>query len=440
MIRIWSLAAAEFKLWGYETNQGEASMESVQFTIIELEQGTPEWIEWRHKGIGASDAPIIMGENLWKRSEELLREKRGPARDSNKNEAMSRGIMLEPQARSCYIARTGNDVKPACLQSNQYPWLRASVDGISSNGNVIVEIKCGESVYRHTSQYGCVPDYYYGQLQHILTVSGLASLDFWCYLPGCTELLTPVLRNEEYIKRLVAAERSFWNNVQRRTGLLGWLFGIRGKTPEQSIDLSVNLTFRAEKAKTQEGCSSFSGFIAGIPVRAEVPVESKAKCDKLFRKPNRTSYDNEYLHDNYWVSVYYKGERHGYKGIDDFWTYSARSLPELPLLHEWIYLILGTRKAEIGGEIETVETWEESGNIFTLGRYSSVKIKLFFKPKGFVLSFLIEDALRWRDEASYNTRTGEANFPFYYTNAQCKIIEWAKAVFEEKKVRPKGKS
>ena len=410
-------------------------MESAQFTIIELEQGTPEWIEWRHKGIGASDAPIIMGENPWKRPEELLREKRGPARDSNKNEAMSRGIMLEPQARSCYIARTGNDVKPACLQSNQYPWLRASVDGISSSGNVIVEIKCGESVYRHTSQYGCVPDYYYGQLQHILAVSGLASLDFWCYLPGCPELLTPVPRNEEYIKRLVAAERSFWNNVQRRTGLLGWLFGIRGKTPEQSIDLSVNLTFRAEKAKTQEGCSSFSGFIAGIPVRAEVPVESKAKCDKLLRKPNRTSYDNEYLHDNYWVNVYYKGQRHGYHGVSDIWTYSARELPELASLHDWVYLILGKKKAEVSGSITTTRTWEENGTIHALGAHNSLSVKLSFKPRGFVLSFMLKDDLRWEDKCSYNTRTGHSDFPYYYSSAQSKIIEWATEVFQQKRVR-----
>lgn len=190
-------------------------MQNQHFTIIELEQGTPEWIEWRHRGIGASDAPTIMGENPWKSSKELLQEKRGPARDSNKNEAMTRGTLLEPQARKFYIARTGNDVKPACLQSRQYSWLRASVDGISSSGNAIVEIKCGESVYKHTSRNRCAPDYYYGQLQHLLAVSGLPSLDFWCYLPGCAELLIKVPRDDNYIARLIAAEMSFWNSIQR---------------------------------------------------------------------------------------------------------------------------------------------------------------------------------------------------------------------------------
>lgn len=188
------------------------------FTIIELKQSSREWLEWRHKGIGASDAPTIMGENPWKSTNDLLREKCGPVRDSAKNEAMTRGTLLEPEARSRYITRTGNVVCPACLQNNKHIWMRASVDGISKDGNTIVEIKCGESAYKRTSQNRCVPDYYYGQLQHIMAVSGLESLDFLCYLPGRPELLLQVVRDEKYIKRLISAETTFWNNIQKSTG------------------------------------------------------------------------------------------------------------------------------------------------------------------------------------------------------------------------------
>lgn len=190
-------------------------MPASNFTIVELEQGTREWLEWRHKGVGASDAPTIMGENPWKNAAALLLEKCGPPGDPVQNEAMARGTRLEPEARRRYIAKTGNDVRPACLQSARYAWLRASVDGIAANGRAIVEIKCGESVYRNTAQSRCVPDYYYGQLQHILAVTGLASLDFWCYLPGRPELLVPVARDDKYIKRLIAAELNFWNSVER---------------------------------------------------------------------------------------------------------------------------------------------------------------------------------------------------------------------------------
>ena len=191
----------------------EFSLQSSCFTIVDLSQGTPEWLEWRNDGIGASDAPIIMGENPWKSAAELLEVKCGRARESDRNAAVARGIELEPEARRVYISRTGTLVQPACLQSGSYDWLRASVDGLSYRADAVVEIKCGESVYRKTRQYGRVPDYYYGQLQHILAVTGLPSIDFFCYLPGFSELLVPVARDDNYIGQLLNTEFQFWTQV-----------------------------------------------------------------------------------------------------------------------------------------------------------------------------------------------------------------------------------
>lgn len=185
------------------------------YTIVELEQGTREWLEWRHKGIGASDAATIMGENRFKSAAELLLEKCGPARDFGQNAAMARGTELEPEARRLYIKKTGRDVRPVCLQSTRYDWLRASLDGLAVNHDAVVEIKCGQSAYRTASQTRSVPDYYYGQMQHILAVTGLDSLDFWCYWPGSAPLLIPVPRNVSYIERLLKTEFEFWNHVQQ---------------------------------------------------------------------------------------------------------------------------------------------------------------------------------------------------------------------------------
>lgn len=184
-----------------------------QYTLVDLEQGTLEWLRWRHQGIGASDAPVVMGENPWKSPEELLREKRGPAKEFRQNAAMARGVLLEPEARKRYVMSRGVDVQPTCIQSSQHEWLRASLDGLSADGNVVVEIKCGESVYRSTAICGSVPDYYYGQLQHILAITGLPSLHFWCYLPGRPELFVSVERDERYIERLLKAESRFWQKV-----------------------------------------------------------------------------------------------------------------------------------------------------------------------------------------------------------------------------------
>ena len=190
-------------------------MNATHFTIVTLEQGSDTWREWRHKGIGASDASTIMGENRFKDATDLLREKRGPACDFGQNAAMARGTELEPEARRLYIAETGREMHPACLQSTRYDWLRASLDGLTVTHDAAVEIKCGQSAYRTTFQTRSVPNYYYGQMQHILAVTGLDSLDYWCYWPGCTPLLIPVPRNPSYIERLLNTELEFWNHVQQ---------------------------------------------------------------------------------------------------------------------------------------------------------------------------------------------------------------------------------
>jgi putative phage-type endonuclease len=190
----------------------EAVMNS-DFVIVELQQGTQEWLEWRHKGIGASDASTVMGENRFKSAAELLQEKRQPAQGSFQNAAMALGTQLEPEARRRYIAKTGRDVRPVCVQSTQLDWLRASLDGLATNHDAVVEIKCGASVYRSASEYGSVPSYYYGQIQHILAITGLDSLDFWCYWPDNPEILLPVRRDDDYIERLLYKEHEFWNQV-----------------------------------------------------------------------------------------------------------------------------------------------------------------------------------------------------------------------------------
>ena len=187
---------------------------TTEFSLVDLEQGTTEWLTWRHKGIGASDASTIMGENRFESPSSLLQQKRGPVvLDTFQNEAMVLGTKLEPEARKLYIATTGNEVRPVCVQSSKYDWFRASLDGLSTNHDMVIEIKCGASSYRRVSQTRTIPSYYYGQVQHILAITGLDSLDFWCYWPDNPPVLLPVKRNESYIERLLSKELEFWKLV-----------------------------------------------------------------------------------------------------------------------------------------------------------------------------------------------------------------------------------
>ena len=180
---------------------------SYPYKEVNLKQGTLQWKQWRLGGFGASDIPVLMGENPWKSIDELLKEKAGHGRDFQ-NSAMRRGTILEPEARREYCKKVGFNVSSLCLQHKDYFWAKASLDGISSNRKNVVEIKCGESVYRK-AQYSEVPRYYYGQLQHILFVTGLDMIDYWCYLPERGGILIQVERDNAYISELIRKGEEF---------------------------------------------------------------------------------------------------------------------------------------------------------------------------------------------------------------------------------------
>lgn len=182
------------------------------FIKLEFEQSTDEWLSWRRGGIGASDAPVVMGLSPWQTDGELFLLKTGRKAERPANDAMQRGKRLEPVARLAYVNRTGVDVAPVCVQSREHPWMRASLDGLSADGRHVVEIKCpGEKDHRLAAS-GSVPEKYYPQLQHILAVTGLGEIYYWSFRFDHAALLK-VDRDEAFIAGMVEKEVAFWARV-----------------------------------------------------------------------------------------------------------------------------------------------------------------------------------------------------------------------------------
>lgn len=174
----------------------------MHYSFVKHDQGSPEWLAWRRGGFGGSDISALMGENRFRSREDIIAEKRGALREEM-TDAMARGVELEPEARYAYNQRTGRGVAPACIQHNVHGWARVSLDGISECGNHVVEIKCGTSAFKKASRFGEIPDYYYGQLQHILFVTGLSAMDYWAFDPYAGGVLLSVERDDPYIERIV---------------------------------------------------------------------------------------------------------------------------------------------------------------------------------------------------------------------------------------------
>lgn len=182
------------------------------FIRLDFEQSSNEWLKWRRCGIGASDAPVIMGLSPWQKEGELLLLKTGQKTERPANDAMQRGKRLEPVARQAYIEHTGIAVEPLCVQSRRHAWMRASLDGLSPDGRHVIEIKCPGEKDHGLAAAGTVPAKYYPQLQHILAVTGLAEIYYWSFRFGHTVLLK-VDRDEAFIAEMIEKEIAFWTRV-----------------------------------------------------------------------------------------------------------------------------------------------------------------------------------------------------------------------------------
>jgi putative phage-type endonuclease len=186
------------------------------YVIDHIEQGTSEWLKWRKGVIGASDAPVIMGENPWKSSRRLIEEKLGLHREWGGNAATREGQRLEVVARN-EIAKVFNKrLIPTIVQDSHAPHLAASLDAIDTGYSQIFEIKAGVKAYEVASRTGKVPNYYVGQLQHMMMVTELESLIFAAYRPSVPLIILEIPRDEEYINRLRIKVTAFIQELSSR--------------------------------------------------------------------------------------------------------------------------------------------------------------------------------------------------------------------------------
>ena len=100
-----------------------------------------EWLKWRNKGIGGSDASVICGVNKYKSAVELWMEKTGQLEPKEAGEAAYWGTVLEPIIREEFTKRTGLEVgiEKSILQHPYHPFMLANLDGMV----IDPEKKCG---------------------------------------------------------------------------------------------------------------------------------------------------------------------------------------------------------------------------------------------------------------------------------------------------------
>lgn len=184
--------------------------------IIEgLEQGSAEWLALRKKSIGASEAPIIMGESPWTTPYQLWCRKLGLEPEQSDNSAMAEGRRKEPLVREMLRRGYPDPIMPIVAQHDTCDWLIASLDGIDSDGR-IYEIKCPGIADHEKADKGYVPEKYRAQLQHQMLVTGKSCVIYASY----NETFDPPLvsfkvdRDDEYIGKLATALQDFYRCME----------------------------------------------------------------------------------------------------------------------------------------------------------------------------------------------------------------------------------
>lgn len=181
--------------------------------IVDVEQGSKEWLDLRKTKITATDSCIIMGASHWKTRIQLYHEKLSNDAPFPPNERMQRGIDLEPIARDLFNVKSGWDMKPAVIVND---WAMASLDGRDNSIGCIVEIKCPGEKDHAIALQGKIPDHYYPQLQHQIWVAGV-QIAYYFSFDGVDGVIVKVKRDDEYIEKMIAEEFKFYTCLQQKT-------------------------------------------------------------------------------------------------------------------------------------------------------------------------------------------------------------------------------
>lgn len=181
-----------------------------------------EWLQYRSRGIGASDAPVILGLSPWKSALQLYAEKLGLMDLAQaETEYLKWGLRLEPVMREAYAEETGRSTStddPFTIQIHPFfDWMFATLDGYAidaDKGTGVLELKTA-NVSAHRDWQDGAPLMYQVQVQHQLAVTGLQWGAIAVLIGGNTFLHYDVERDDAFIERLIQAENLFWTRTCR---------------------------------------------------------------------------------------------------------------------------------------------------------------------------------------------------------------------------------
>jgi len=149
--------------------------------LIELQQGTTEWLEARLNYRTASEAAAMLGVSPYMTRDELLRQKKtgiAPEINEHQQRLFDKGHQIEALLRPIAEQMLAQELFP-CVGVLEGTKLSASFDGLTMDGKTVWEYKTANSkLFETMEKEGDLPLHYRVQLEQQLLVSGAEKVLF----------------------------------------------------------------------------------------------------------------------------------------------------------------------------------------------------------------------------------------------------------------------
>src|SRR5690606_33475394 len=186
----------------------------VKVLVKTREMSTEEWLRTRKKGIGGSDASVVLGFNPWKSPFELYIEKTSDDIRELDSEAVYWGTVLEDVIAEEFTRRTGKKVR----RQNKV-FIHPAYDfTIPTNDRDVVGekalLECKTTSAFNADAWECehIPPAYICQLQHYMAVLGYEKAYIAVLIGGQKFIWKELKRDDEFIELMIQEEKNFWEN------------------------------------------------------------------------------------------------------------------------------------------------------------------------------------------------------------------------------------
>ena len=182
--------------------------------ISTLNMKKEEWLRYRKKGIGGSDAGAVCGLNPYRSAIEVYFDKTTDEVEEIDNEAMRQGREFEDYVARRFMEATGKKVRRAnaMFYDEQYPFMLADVDRMVVGENAGLECKTASPFMADKWKGEEIPLSYQIQCYHYMSVCNADAWFIAVLIYGKEFKFYKLERDEQVIQDLIRIEKDFWEN------------------------------------------------------------------------------------------------------------------------------------------------------------------------------------------------------------------------------------